>query len=57
MHTNFAGVQLWVLANQLVTLYIMRPLFLKIVVMRQVILKYKEMLAYLSLDLIYDLKG
>jgi hypothetical protein len=56
-YTNFSGVQLQVLANQPITFYIVRPLFLKIVAMRQTILKIKEGLAYLSLGLIYHLKG
>jgi hypothetical protein len=60
MHTTLrVCVQLQVLANELITFYIVRPLFLKIVAMRQAILKIKEEFAYLSLYryLIYDLKG
>jgi hypothetical protein len=56
-HKKLAGMQLRVLANQLIPFYIGRPLFLKIVEMHRAILKIKEGLAYLSLDLIYDLMG
>jgi hypothetical protein len=56
-HTNFAGWQLGVLANPLITFYIVRPLLLKIVAMRPAILKIKDGLAYLTMDLIDDLKG
>jgi hypothetical protein len=39
---EYDGVQLQVLANQLVTFYIVRHLFLKIVAMQSAILKIKE---------------
>jgi hypothetical protein len=50
-------VKLQVLANQLFQFYIVTPLFLNIAAMRWANLKIKKGLAYLSLDLIYDLKG
>jgi hypothetical protein len=55
MYTNFVGVKQRAMANQVTPFYI----FLKIVAMRQAILKIKQglALAYLSLDLIHDLKG
>jgi hypothetical protein len=42
-------------ANQLIPFYIGRSFFLKIVAMRWAIFKIKEVLAYLSLNLIYYL--
>jgi hypothetical protein len=45
------------MVNQLLTFYIMRPLFQKKVAMQWAIFKIKEELEYLSLDLIYHLKG
>jgi hypothetical protein len=53
---NFAGVQLRVLANLVIPFYIESPLALKIVAMQRAILKIIVGLAYLILDLIYDLK-
>jgi hypothetical protein len=50
-------VLLRVLANQWIPFYIMNTLFKNIVAMQWAILKIKEGLAYLSLDLFYDLKG
>jgi hypothetical protein len=54
-YTNFAGVQLRVLENQLIPFYIVTPLpfFLKIVAMRRAILKIKKVLPFPRLDLIY----
>jgi hypothetical protein len=54
---EFAGILAAGSVNSANPIFHSKPLFLNIVTMQWAKIKIKEGLAYLSLDLIYDLKG